>query len=176
MQILTQDFFARDTVTVAQELLGKHLVRVMPDGSRITVAITETEAYVGPIDKACHAYGYKHTPRTKTMFSAPGTAYIYLIYGMYHCLNLVTEPEGEPCAVLIRGAVPVENSLILASALQKAGVPFALHVFTNGPHGLSLCDEETVCGMPDYINPVASKWVSLAEEWLKELGFARKTV
>ncbi|MBR2616805.1 MAG: alpha/beta hydrolase [Clostridia bacterium] len=74
------------------------------------------------------------------------------------------------------GLVPVENSLILASALQKAGVPFALHVFTSGPHGLSLCDEETVCGMPDYINPVASKWVSLAEAWLKELGFARKTV
>ena len=114
MQILTQDFFARDTVTVARELLGKHLVRILPDGSRITVAITETEAYVGPIDKACHAYGYKLTPRTKTMFSPPGTAYIYLIYGMYHCLNLVTEPEGEPCAVLIRGAVPVENADIIA--------------------------------------------------------------
>ena len=114
MQILTQDFFARDTVTVARELLGKHLVRVLPDGSRITVAITETEAYVGPVDKACHAYGYKRTPRTQTMFAPPGTAYIYLIYGMYHCLNLVTEPEGEPCAVLIRGAVPVENVDIIA--------------------------------------------------------------
>ena len=114
MHILTQDFFSRSTVSVAQELLGKHLVRVLPDGSRITVAITETEAYVGPMDKACHAYGYKLTPRTKTMFSAPGTAYIYLIYGMYHCLNLVTEPEGVPCAVLIRGAHPVENADIIA--------------------------------------------------------------
>ena len=58
MQILTQDFFARDTVTVARELLGKHLVRTLPDGQSVTVTITETEAYVGPIDKACHAYGY----------------------------------------------------------------------------------------------------------------------
>lgn len=137
MQILTQDFFARDTVTVAQELLGKHLVRVMPDGNRITVAITETEAYVGPIDKACHAYGYKHTPRTKTMFSAPGTAYIYLIYGMYHCLNLVTEAEGEPCAVLIRGAVPVENVDIIAKnrfgCKHEDMPPYQRRNFLNGP-------------------------------------------
>ena len=137
MQILTQNFFARDTVTVAQELLGKHLVRVLPDGSRITVAITETEAYVGPIDKACHAYGYKLTPRTKTMFSAPGTAYIYLIYGMYHCLNLVTEPEGEPCAVLIRGAVPVENVDIIANnrfgCKYEDTTAYQRKNFLNGP-------------------------------------------
>ncbi len=74
------------------------------------------------------------------------------------------------------GAVPVENSLIFASALKKAGVSFALHVFANGPHGLSLCNEETVCGVADYINPSVSKWVFLVEDWLKERGFARKTV
>jgi len=114
VSVLTADFFARDTVTVAQELLGKQLVRNLPGGGQVAVTITETEAYVGPIDKACHAYQYKRTPRTRTMFSPPGTAYIYLIYGMYHCLNLVTEAAGEPCAVLIRGARAGENVDIIA--------------------------------------------------------------
>jgi len=114
MEKLTRDFYDRDTVQVARELLGQHIVRVLPDGTQLTCRITETEAYVGPIDKACHAYGYRRTPRTQTMFARPGTAYIYLIYGMYHCLNIVTEREGEPCAVLIRGAQPVKNADIIA--------------------------------------------------------------
>lgn len=103
MAKLDRVFFAQDTVTVAKELLGKYLVRQI-DGALLVCRITETEAYVGPIDKACHAYQYKRTPRTETLFSSPGTVYIYLIYGMYHCLNFVTESAGEPCAVLIRGA------------------------------------------------------------------------
>lgn len=111
---LTQEFYARDTVTVARELLGKLLVRTLPNGQRLVCRITETEAYVGPVDKACHAYNYRRTPRTRTMFAPPGVAYIYLIYGMHHCLNLVTEAEGEPCAVLIRGAQGVENVDIIA--------------------------------------------------------------
>lgn len=106
MEQLPREFYNRDTVTVARELLGKHLVRIL-DGDRLECRITETEAYVASIDKACHAYQYKRTPRTETMFAKPGTAYIYLIYGMYCCLNLVTEPEGEPCAVLIRGLEPL---------------------------------------------------------------------
>lgn len=114
MKKLTRNFYDRDTVSVARELLGQHLVRILPDGTPLVCRITETEAYVGPIDKACHAYGYRRTPRTQTLFSRPGTAYIYLIYGMHHCLNFVTEPEGEPCAVLIRGAQPVENADIIA--------------------------------------------------------------
>lgn len=114
MDLLSRDFYDRDTVAVARDLLGKHLVRVLEDGTRLVCRITETEAYVGRTDKACHAYGYKRTPRTETLFAPPGTAYIYLIYGMYHCLNLVTEPEGEPCAVLIRGAQAVENGDIIA--------------------------------------------------------------
>lgn len=137
MQILTYDFFSRDTVTVARELLGKQLVRILPDGQSVTVTITETEAYVGPIDKACHAYGYKRTPRTQTMFAPPGTAYIYLIYGMYHCLNLVTEAEGEPCAVLIRGAQPVENVDIIAKnrfgCKYDQMTPYQHKNFLNGP-------------------------------------------
>ncbi len=106
--ILPRNFYDRDTLTVARDLLGKRLVRVLPDGAVLTGRITETEAYIGRMDKACHAYGYKRTPRTETLFARPGTAYVYLIYGMYCCLNFVTEAEGEPCAVLIRALEPVD--------------------------------------------------------------------
>ena len=99
---LSKLFYDRDTCQVAQDLLGKYLVRVQ-NGIPLVVRIQETEAYVGPIDKACHAYNYRRTARTETLFAPPGTAYIYLIYGMYHCLNFVTEPAGTPCAVLLRG-------------------------------------------------------------------------
>src|SRR3989338_6779978 len=98
---LKRIFFNRNTVTVAKDLLGKYLVRRI--GRKIIAAkITETEAYCGQNDLACHA-SKGITPRTKVMFGPPGHAYIYLIYGMYHCLNIVTEKEGYPSAVLIRG-------------------------------------------------------------------------
>lgn len=100
--MLPQAFFDRDTVQVARELVGKYLIRRY-DGVTLAARITETEAYVGRLDKACHAYGRKKTERTKTLYAPPGTAYVYLIYGMHCCLNLVTEGEGEPAAVLIRG-------------------------------------------------------------------------
>ncbi len=114
MEILPKEFYDRDTRTVARELLGCILVRVLDGGARLAVRITETEAYIGRMDKACHAYQYKRTPRTETLFAAPGISYIYLIYGMYHCLNFITERAGEPCGVLIRGAVPVQNRDIIA--------------------------------------------------------------
>ena len=102
MDKLLQEFYDRDTLTVARDLLGNYLVREF-EGEKLICRITETEAYIGRCDKACHAYGYKRTARTETLFAPPGTAYIYLIYGMYNCLNFVTEAEGEPAAVLIRG-------------------------------------------------------------------------
>jgi len=111
---LPHAFYDRDTVEVARDVLGRHLVRVLPGGEALVCRITEAEAYVGRVDKACHAYNYRRTPRTETLFARPGTSYIYLIYGMYHCLNLVTEGEGEPCAVLIRGVQTVENGDIIA--------------------------------------------------------------
>ncbi len=107
MDKLPREFYNRDTLTVAQGLLGQRLVRVY-QGQPLICRITETEAYIGRRDRACHAYQYKRTPRTQTLFARPGTAYIYMIYGMYHCLNLVTEPEGEPAAVLIRGLEPID--------------------------------------------------------------------
>ena len=82
MARLTHAFFDRDTVDVAQALLGKYLVRNL-NGTLLTGRIMETEAYIGRCDKACHAYNYRRTPRTETLFLGPGHAYIYFIYGMY---------------------------------------------------------------------------------------------
>ena len=113
MEKLGREFFDRDTVAVARDLLGKVLVRRV-DGMTLSGRIIETEAYVGRVDKACHAYGHRRTARTETLFAPPGTAFIYLIYGIYHCLNFVTEPEGEPSAVLLRGLVPVEGTAEMA--------------------------------------------------------------
>ena len=103
--MLSREFFSRDTVEAAKALVGKYLVRQYGDVI-LCARITETEAYVGRMDKACHAYNYRKTQRTKTLYAPPGTAYVYLIYGMHCCLNFVTEPEGEPAAVLIRGLSP----------------------------------------------------------------------
>lgn len=157
MEPLPQDFYDRDTVEVAQSLLGCRLVRVLPDGHELICRITETEAYVGRMDKACHAYGYKHTPRTQTLFAPPGTAYIYLIYGMYHCLNFVTEPEGEPSAVLIRGAKVITNGDIIAE--NRFGrkmdqlTPYQRKHFLDGPgklcRGLALTRAENGLALTD---------------------------
>ena len=91
MARLSRDFFDRDTLTVSRELLGKYLCRRLESGELLALRLTETEAYIGRRDKACHAYGGRRTARTEPLFLPPGHAYIYLIYGMYHCLNLVTE-------------------------------------------------------------------------------------
>ncbi len=103
---LPRDFFARDTLAVAKALLGRFLVRRL-GGVWLVARIVETEAYVGRCDRACHAYGGRRTARTEALFAEPGTAYVYFVYGMHHCLNAVTERAGEPAAVLIRGAEPV---------------------------------------------------------------------
>lgn len=136
MDVLGRDFYDRDTLTVAQELLGCRLVREV-EGEHLVGRITETEAYIGRCDKACHAYGYKRTNRTETLFAQPGTAYLYLIYGMYTCLNFVTEPVGEPAAVLIRSITAIEGEQTMARL--RFGRPVAeLNAyqrknFLNGP-------------------------------------------
>ncbi len=102
MKLLTRDFYTRDTITVARELIGKYMVHEY-EGEPLVCRITETEAYCGPEDKACHAYGFKDTPRTRALYAEGGYSYVYFIYGMYYCMNVVTERKGFPCAVLIRG-------------------------------------------------------------------------
>ena len=104
---LKRKFFNRNTVLVAQELLGKFLVRRI--GNKLVKAkITETEAYCGTRDLACHA-SKGLTERTKVMFGSAGFSYVYMVYGMYHCLNIVTEKEGNPAAVLIRSVGVVDG-------------------------------------------------------------------
>lgn len=108
MDKLVRQDYVGDTVEIARRLVGCLLVR-QHDGERLVFRITETEAYVGAVDKACHAYGYRKTRRNATMFGPPGHAYLYLIYGMHTCLNFVTNGEGEPDAVLLRGLEIVEG-------------------------------------------------------------------
>ncbi len=104
---LDRGFYDRDTIIVARELLGKYLVR-RSDGLERIGRIVEDEAYLGPHDLAAHSSkGLTH--RTKVMFGPPGHAYVYLIYGMYCCMNVVTEREGHASAVLLRAVEPVEN-------------------------------------------------------------------
>jgi len=100
---LPAEFFDRDVLFVAPELVGKLLVRKTDDGEVVKLRISETEAYRGEEDKACHA-SKGRTPRTEVMYKYPGSIYIYLIYGMYWMLNIVTEKENVPQAVLIRSA------------------------------------------------------------------------
>lgn len=106
--ILTQQFFARPTLVVAKDLIGKILVRTLPEGTR-RYRITEVEAYCGVKDLACHA-SHGRTNRTEVMFGPAGHIYVYLIYGMYYCLNLVTAEKGEGEAVLIRAVEPLFNT------------------------------------------------------------------
>jgi DNA-3-methyladenine glycosylase len=115
-RILERGFFARPALVVARELIGKHLVRRI--GTRVIAApITETEAYVGPHDLACH--GSKgRTERTEVMFGPAGHWYVYFIYGIHWMLNAVTDDEGHPAAVLVRGAGEWDGPAKLTKALQ----------------------------------------------------------
>ena len=133
-KILDADFFARKTLAVARDLIGMYLVTTEGGRSR-AFRITETEAYVGPHDLASHS-SKGRTKRTEVMFGHPGTFYIYLIYGMYWMLNVVTEQHGFPSAVLIRGvegfsgpgrvtkALGITNSIQAAPASKKTGIWF----------------------------------------------------
>ncbi|HLY12738.1 MAG TPA: DNA-3-methyladenine glycosylase, partial [Candidatus Limnocylindrales bacterium] len=104
--------FAGPTLEVARLLLGMHLVN--QDGPRVG-RIVEVEAYLGPGDRASHAR-FGETPRSRPMFGQAGQAYVYLVYGMYHCLNVVTGPVGVPHAVLIRAVEPLEGVVAIRAA------------------------------------------------------------
>jgi DNA-3-methyladenine glycosylase len=165
MNKLDRGFYLRDTLTVARDLLGKLLVHETPE-YRVAGRIVETEAYIGPEDKGSHSYGGRRTARTEVMYGIGGTAYVYFIYGMYHCFNVVTEDTDKPAAVLVRAVEPIEGEehmallrygreLAALSRKQRLGI-------SNGPgklcramdidkaeNGLDLCGSKLyICDIP----------------------------
>jgi len=116
MKCLTESFYSGEVTDIARNLLGKRLVRCL-DGVRISGFITETEAYRGEEDLACHARSGK-TARNAVMYGRPGRAYIYFTYGMHWCLNAVCGVDGFPAAVLIRAIHPVEGINVISSRCE----------------------------------------------------------
>jgi DNA-3-methyladenine glycosylase len=112
MSIIPREFYDRPTLTVARELIGSRLVRML-DGHRLAGLITETEAYIGEKDLGCHAKAGR-TARTAVMYGPPGHAYVYFTYGNHWMLNVVTQREGFPAAVLLRAIQPVECADVMS--------------------------------------------------------------
>jgi len=120
---------SKDVLKLTQQVLGKVLVSVV-DGVRVSGIITEAEAYRAPDDTACHATKHGLTPRTKDMYAVGGTAYIYLCYGIHHLFNIVTAPEGDAHAILIRAIKPLEGVDVMLKRRKKSKINIQL---TGGP-------------------------------------------
>jgi DNA-3-methyladenine glycosylase len=146
VNILPQAFYDRPTLTVARELLGARLVRIL-DGVRLSGTIVEAEAYVGQEDQGCHAKSGK-TKRNAVMFGLPGIAYVYFTYGQHWMLNAVTESDGFPAAVLIRGIDVVEGAEVISVRRQgrdtigPAKLTQALGI-AGSLNGINLCDSDS---------------------------------
>jgi DNA-3-methyladenine glycosylase len=167
MNKLERDFYNRDSVTVAKELLGKYLVHNV-NGEKLTGKIVEVEAYMGPTDKAAHSYNNRRTERNEIMYGSPGFAYVYIIYGMYNCMNVVVEEINRPQAILIRALEPVDGLETMSkfrynkkynelSKSEKKGL-------TNGPGKLCKAlnitrgqNGEDLCGNKLYIEENENK-------------------
>lgn len=126
MKILKRNFFEQQTLRVARKLLGKKLVRRYK-GHTLSGMVVETEAYLGTNDSACHAFKGK-TPRNEIMFGQAGIAYVYFTYGLHNLLNVVTETQNKPCAVLFRAIIPLQGRHQMEKFRVKRGKEL-----TNGP-------------------------------------------
>jgi DNA-3-methyladenine glycosylase len=167
-QTIAQDWFERPATAVAPDLIDCCLVRQFPDGTTQRGIIVEVEAYE-PGDPACHAYR-KKTPRNAAMFGPAGHTYIYLIYGIYHCVNIVTEIEGVPSAVLIRALDlqgVVKESLSLKAIKRLAAGPGKLCRYLD--IDLSLNRTALVAGQPLWIEHRSTKFKSAADAQQIEL-------
>jgi DNA-3-methyladenine glycosylase len=148
---LRESFYRRRTAEVARALLGCRLTRKFPDGTSRSVVLVETEAYLGVGDRAAHTWNGRRTPRVAPMWGPGGHAYVYFVYGMHFCLNVVTQREGVPEAVLLRAGVPEAlfphspskkiPGLLLASGPAKLCA--YLHI-TKALSGVSLSGPELV--------------------------------
>ncbi|HET7522446.1 MAG TPA: DNA-3-methyladenine glycosylase [Bacillales bacterium] len=141
---MNQDFFNRPTLELCKRLLGAQLCHQTPKGT-ITGNIVEVEAYCGPEDRAAHSYGGRRTKRTEVMFGPAGHAYLYIIYGIHICLNIVSGPPGKPEAILIRALEPTQGIETMIGN-RKISVPRdtegkwninRLKQLTNGPGKLT---------------------------------------
>lgn len=160
LHVLPNSWFERDTETVARELLGKSLVFCMQN-KEIFLPITETEAYVGSHDLACHA-SKGRTARTEVMFGPAGHWYIYLIYGMYDMLNIVTREEGYPAAVLIRGAGEYNGPGKLTKGL---GITRNLNTHIAAPESGLWIEDGGIIVPEEEIDITARIGVDYAKEW-----------
>lgn len=164
MSILQSDFYNRPTLTVARALLGARLLR-MDGGTRLEGIITETEAYVGETDLACHAKAGR-TRRTQAMYGPPGTAYVYFTYGMHWCFNVVTEAEGFPAAVLIR-AISLVDSVETADGLRVVAQRRAKAKradWTNGPAKLTAAFAiDSAFNGTDLTTPETGLWIEAGQ-------------
>lgn len=178
MQKLQTDFYRREDVAqIARELIGK-LIFCRWDNKNLVARIVETEAYAGAVDAASHAYGNKRTKRTEVMFAAGGTAYVYLCYGMHSMFNVVTNTEGTPDAVLIRGVEPLEGFINLKAGTGRkhgAGPAMVTRLMRitlahNGSSllgpSLYLADEQST-QLPVAVSPrIGVAYAGTAAEWL----------
>jgi len=155
---LDRSFYLKDTLQIAKDLLGKYLVHESSEG-RTVGRIVETEGYLGVEDPASHAYEGKRTERTEDQYRSGGHAYVYLIYGMYHCFNVVTRGEDEPESVFVRALEPIEGKELMKErrGLKEASGKKILEL-TDGPGKLCMAmgiDEEDsgkdLCGDELYI-------------------------
>lgn len=141
MKKLERKFYKRDSIAISKELLGKYLVHEY-DNVKLISKIVEVEAYMGVIDKAAHSYGGRRTKRTEVMYMEGGYAYVYQIYGMYYCMNVVTSEVDNPQAVLIRAIEPVEGIDIMSK--NRYGIEYEKlsnyqkKNITNGPGKLCM--------------------------------------
>lgn len=129
---VNREFYNRDTLMVAEEILGKLLVHKTEDGV-VKGKIVEVEVYMGPDDKAAHSYGNRKSERTKIQYGEGGYAYVYLIYGMHCCMNIVTNTSEKPESILIRALEPVEGIELMKKRRKTSN----LRMLCNGPGKLS---------------------------------------
>lgn len=144
MTTLPRSFYLRPAIEVAPDLLGKLLVRKTDLGLRIG-RIVEVEAYLGREDLAAHSYKGV-TPRTRAMFGEAGHAYVYLIYGMHHCMNVVTGPEGSGCAVLLRALEPVQGLSVNTSGPGRLAKAMDID---KQLYGADLCQPDSTLYLAD---------------------------